>query len=372
MNLESDQQRAPLYLLPKVDLSKPLSREILQRLNLYAEVFRSLQDNTNTKLSVALTDSSHGVVNNQEFTNLEFIVVGRNKITFFLGILRRSPNLRVNPRTLIAGDPIYGFFSAVLMKIMKPHSPKIQIQFHGDTYSASTIHDFKSFIRFLIIRISIKLANSIRVVSNFQIDELQPLVRKNAKIITSPIPLNYKKIPTNPREKRAGIGYIGRLHRERGTREFLLIILELRRRQVSDPIYVIGEGPEKGFLVKELQKRNLQDGVFFLGNLESEGLCTQYSKLKVILSCAPSEGYGLTLREGALSGVQVVARNSLGSTAALRTFGTSIHLYASVKDAADLVIRALRFEDSPHSNSQQIVSQKARELDSISTWVSTW
>ena len=372
MNLYSDQQRAPLYLLPKVDISKSLSREILQRLNLYAGVFRSLQDNSNIKLSVALTDSSHGPVNYREFTNLEIIVVGANKITFFLKILRRSPNLRINPRTMIAGDPVYGFFGAVLMKIMKAHNSRIQIQFHGDTYSASTIHDFKSFIRFLITRISIKLANSIRVVSNFQIEELQPLVRNNAKIITSPIQLDYKKIPNDPREKRAGIGFIGRLHRERGTNEFLSIILELRRRQVSDPIYVIGEGPEKGSLVKVLRKTNLQDGVFFLGNLESEGLCTQYSKLKVILSCAPSEGYGLTLREGALSGVQIVARNSLGSAAALRDFDPRIHLYASVQDAANLVIRYLRVEDSPHSNRQQIISQKNRELDSISAWVSTW
>ena len=372
MNLESDQQRAPLYLLPKVDMSKPLSREILQRLNLYAGVFCSLQDNPNTKLSVAITDSSRAPVNNREYANLKIIVAGGKKITFFLGILRRSPDLRINPKTLIAGDPVYGFLSAVLMKIMKTHSSNIQIQFHGDTYSASTIHDFKSFFRFLITRISFKFANSIRVVSNFQIEELQPLARNDAILVTSPIPLDYKKIPTNPREKRAGIGFIGRLHRERGIKEFLSIILELRRRQVSDPIYVIGEGPEKSFLANELQKANLQDGVFFLGNLENEELCTQYSKLKVILSCAPSEGYGLTLREGALSGVQIVARNSSGSTAALRDFGPSIHLYASVQDAVNLVIRSLKVEDSPHSNRQQIISQKNRELDSISAWVSTW
>ena len=57
MNFETKTPSAPLFLLPKLDLSDPQSQIILDRLNDYAEVFRALGQNSNIKLLVAVTES---------------------------------------------------------------------------------------------------------------------------------------------------------------------------------------------------------------------------------------------------------------------------------------------------------------------------
>ncbi len=235
MKIKRRQRIGPLYLLPKVDLSDPNSKEILLRLNVYAGIYRSLQNTPRFKLGVAVIDSNPEPRNNDEFTNLEILILGSNMVTFFLRILRKSPIPKLEPRTLIAGDPVFGFLSALLIKMAKTRTSQIQLQFHGDTYSSLTIRDSKSLIRFLVSRLSLKIANSIRVVSLFQIEELRSLARKSTYFVAAPIPLNYRKIPLNSQEVRLGVGFIGRLHCERGTTEFIAIIHELRRRNFYNP-----------------------------------------------------------------------------------------------------------------------------------------
>jgi glycosyltransferase involved in cell wall biosynthesis len=125
-------------------------------------------------------------------------------------------------------------------------------------------------------------------------------------------------------------------------------------------------------MIDELKKLDLLNEIYFLGNLGTDELRDKYSKLKVILSCAPSEGYGLTLREGVLSGVQVVARKSAGSVEALIEVGDSLQLYETVDEASSLIVEALNGTGSHYSNMEKIKIQKTIERNSILEWVSTW
>ncbi len=372
MNFETKTPSAPLFLLPKVNLSDPQSRIILDRLNDYAEVFRTRGQYSNTKLLVAVTESRGGSSVHREYSGLEISVIGSNPVNFFAGIFRLFPRSEIYSRTLIVGDPVYGFLSGLLLKVTRSRNSKLQLQFHGDVYSKNSIHDFKGFVRFFIVRVSLKLANSVRVVSNFQIPELRALVRNSTQFIVAPIPLNYQKIPVDSRTNRSGLGIIGRLHPERGTREFLSIVQELRSRRVFDPVYVIGDGKDKKFMIAELKKLDLLNEIYFLGNLGTDELRDKYSKLKVILSCAPNEGYGLTLREGVLSGVQVVARKSPGSVEALIEVDDNLHLYETIDEASSLIVEALNRTGSHYSNMEKIKIQKTIERNSISEWVATW
>jgi glycosyltransferase involved in cell wall biosynthesis len=372
MNFETKTPSAPLFLLPKLDLSDPQSQIILDRLNDYAEVFRALGQNSNIKLLVAVTESRGGPSVNREYSGLQISVIGSNPVNFLVGIFRLFPSSEIYSRTLIAGDPVYGFLSGLLLKVVKSRNSKLQLQFHGDVYTKNSIHDFKSFVRFFIVRISLRLANSVRVVSNFQISELRSLARIGTQFIVAPIPLNYQKIPVDPQTNRSGIGIIGRLHPERGTREFISIVQELRSRRVCEPVYVIGDGKDKKFMIDELKKLELFDEIYFLGNLGTDELRDKYSKLKIILSCAPTEGYGLTLREGALSGAEVVARKSAGSVEALSEFEHNLHLYETIDEALSLIVEALNRTGYHYSNIDKIKIQKTIEYALISEWVSTW
>lgn len=372
MKIESEYRSRPIYLLPKVDLSDPKSAEMLQRLNLYAGVYRSLQSNPSNKVWVAVTNSNRCRDQIEEYSNLDINILGTSLISFFLRILWKCPRAESKFRTIIAGDPVFGFLAALLIKITSIPLSNIQLQFHGDIYSASTIQDGKTLIRFLITRLSLKFAQSIRVVSNFQIEELRPITRKNVDFRVAPIPLNYLKIPINSQGERIGIGFIGRLHYERGLNQFVEIVLELRRRYINEPIYVIGDGPEKDYLTGKLQTNSLGGNIFFLGSIKPEELSFQYATLRVVLSCAPNEGYGLTLREAALSGIYVVAHRSNGAIEAKADFDAQIQLYESIHEAADLIIDALNTSGGSTPNEENIETQKAREMRLISNWVSSW
>ncbi len=372
MDFEIEFKKVPLYLLPKLDLSDPQYEVILERLNAYAEIFLARRNTSGLKLLVALTESNINKSARREYQHLEFLILGSSTLNFFRGIFKLSLDSRYHVGTLIAGDPVYGFLSGLLLRLTKFRNSNLQLQFHGDVYSKASIRGVKSFIRFMIVRVSLRLADSVRVVSNFQILELCDLARANTKFIVAPIPLDYAKIPINPQIKRSGIGFIGRLHPERGTREFVSIVQELRSRGIFEPIFVIGDGKDKNFMISELRKFNLLSGVNFLGNIGANELRNKYSVLKVILSCAVTEGYGLTLREGVISGAEVVARKSAGSVEALSHFQENLYLYEDVEDALRLIVQALGSVSDQYSNLERINIQKTFERTSISEWVSSW
>lgn len=372
MNFERSFKDSPLFLLPKIDLANPNHGVILKRLNLYGKLFQILENNPRNKLWIAVIDTRRNSIITPEYPNLKITVAGCNTIDFFLKIFKMFPNLEIYPRTLIAGDPIFGFLSALMLKIMKTPDSHLQIQFHGDVYSRNSVRNFKSLFRFLVVRISLRFADSVRVVSNFQISELRTLVKSGTEFIVAPIPINFQKIPINPLAKRSGIGFVGRLHNERGIKEFISIIRELRDRNVKEFVYVIGDGNKMKYMLKKLEKFKLLEGIFFLGNLEEDELRDKYSKLKVILSCAPVEGYGLTLREGALSGVEVVARKSSGSVEALNEFRESLHLYETINEAVYKISELLNKSGLKNRNSDEIESQKIRDQNSLLKWVATW
>jgi glycosyltransferase involved in cell wall biosynthesis len=364
--------KSPVYLIPKLDIADPKSSEILQRLDFYAEVFYSINFNNSMKLRVAVTNSKDTTYENFLYKNLEIIIVSRRVISFLLKVRFHRKIISPAPSTLIAGDLVYGFISALLIKYPSRYGTRIQTQIHGDTYSSSTVNSLKSFLRILVTRLNLYCSNSIRIVSEFQIEELKRFTRSETDFVVSPIPLNYKKISTNRLTNRSGIGLIGRIHKERGLDEFLEIMYNLQKRRISELVYVIGEGPGKKFLLKKLKNSDLDNSVVFLGHLTPDELCIQYARLKVMISCAPTEGYGLSLREAALSGVQVVARKSAGSIAASQDFGSHIHLYSSIGEASDLIVENLLKESAPFSNLQTINLQKKREIQGLKNWVNSW
>jgi glycosyltransferase involved in cell wall biosynthesis len=212
-------------------------------------------------------------------------------------------------------------------------------------------------------------------VSEFQELEIRKLApNSRAKFIVSPIPIDYSKIPS-PGEfnELYDVALIGRLQVERGINEAVSVIKQLVKLRPSVKIAIVGDGPEVEFVKEELQVEVSAGNVFLTGPLFGGAIRRIFAQSKVLLSAAPSEGYGLTLREAQLSGMTIVARDSEGARRSSISLHSSHHFYTTENEAVTEIDRALNANKRLVENSELISHQ--RELDErglrklIESWV---
>ncbi len=362
----------PLIVFNKIDAKNPHSIKLLHRLENYAKEYVSASSQQQDSLTVQGVHNFSGELEDLNLPNLSILQSSSNTFAEFIRTISHYREKHGYPGVIIAGDPWVGFLKCYLLKRFIFKGSEIQIQFHGDIYSAPKPWKLKELIKYCIVRLSLGSAHSIRVVSDFQIEELKPHVQSNATFVCAPIPLDLEKISTKENSLRDGIGLIGRLHKERGLDFFISIVEELNFRQICTPVLIVGNGPERKSLVRKLRKLGLLGNVSFLGELGNSELKELYGNLRVLLTCALSEGYGLTIREAALSGIQVVARKSKGSASAKQNYDLDIHLYDSISHAVDLIDDVFKGEVKQFVDPRKVPLQEKRDLDAIQQWVRTW
>jgi glycosyltransferase involved in cell wall biosynthesis len=362
----------PLIVFNRIDAEDPNSLKLLHRLENYAEEYVKLSPRSGDSLTVQGVHNFSSAMGDSTFPCLSVLQTS----SFFFKEFRKTVSYYQKkggyPSLIIAGDPWVGFLKCYFLKKFYFKKSEIQIQFHGDIYSVPKLWRLKESIKYFIIRLSLKSADSIRVVSNFQVEDLKSRADVNTTFVCAPIPLDFDKIPTEVNSQRSGMGLVGRLHKERGLHYFVSILEEMKNREIQTQIYIVGDGPEKEYLIRELEKLNLLECVILRGELSNSELKIFYKSLKVLLNCAPREGYGLTIREAALSGIQVVARNSKGVISAKQDFDSEIHLYDSVTQAVDLIDKVLSNRVQTFVDPNKFHLQEARNRDSTRKWAQSW
>jgi glycosyltransferase involved in cell wall biosynthesis len=276
--------------------------------------------------------------------------------------------------TLICGDNQLSLIVSVICRRLFGEKVSIQCQFHGDVYTPLSNPGLRGLARVASSRFAFRQADSIRIVSEFQEAEIRcisPNVK--AKFIVSPIPIDYSKIP---KQRAAEIIYdvavVGRLHAERGIDQAILILKEIMNLASKTKIVFVGEGEYSDSLYRELTTEIESGSVVLLGALTGERLRDIYASSKVLLSAAPREGYGLTLREACLSGMVVVANNSEGAQEAGRNFLTGYELFDSVQEAAIKVLRSVeRFSESAN-RAELIRVQKGKDDENLKRLIESW
>ena len=96
-----------------------------------------------------------------------------------------------------------------------------------------------------------------------------------------------------------------------------------------------------------------------------------YAKTKVLLSTAPREGYGLTLREAALSQVHVIARQSKGVIEAQRLYPQRIDSYSTTTEAVTLIRKALD-QKVIDLERDEVVLQQELDSKSVGNLIYSW
>ncbi len=243
----------------------------------------------------------------------------RSLIANFWQVILWSFTHSPKPNLLIASDPWNSFIHVKVMfwalKI-QGHVANIQTQIHFEPNSIRSKNLVDRKVRIFFLKRAIIDSISIRCVSKSQASQILEICpASESKLFIAPVPLNIQKgeyecFKTNrPRV----IGFLGRIHQERGLEKFLKVARDLSQRDKSVKYLIAGTGPnEKDFLA---ELRNIAGGknVRHLGEVNNDLIVEFWSQVGVLLSTAEFESYGRSVRESLYYGVPVLAFQSAGT-----------------------------------------------------------
>lgn len=239
---------------------------------------------------------------------------------------------------LVAGIAPIDMMVGIILKFLLRSRVALQGQFHGDVYRFSKKLSFKDFFRTLVSRLLIKSSDSIRVVSEFQVEEISLISRKNVStFVVAPIPIDPKMIANPSVEKNKKlIAVVGRLHPERGVQEIIEVLSLLCTHGIDLEVEIAGDGPLKSNIEKLVKL--FPNQIKYWGYRDSKFLSDLYGRASVLLSAAPAEGYGMALREALFNGVHVVAKECKGTSSLKEDFFEQVHIYKNAPSAVEILI----------------------------------
>ncbi len=358
---------SPVMLLPNIHRRSVDIAILLTRLNQYSREMRRLDSRLNTRLLVIGSTNIHQArsipLSDYESLQVEIVdgALGWMKFNYFAWSILK--NRGIIPSILIAGDPWLGFLSCIFLKFSHKFSPRIQVQVHGDLYKFSKRKSLSEILKVIFFNFEILLADSIRCVSDHQKSDLMKRFHfRQNRIFVAPIPINEIYYSASLNEDRKLIGFVGRLHPERGISQMTELIFCLLKHFPNNEIHIVGDGPARAEM--EVKFREIEGAkVYFHGWLQPANLVSIFEKMEVMVSTAPSEGYGMALRESLVCGVPVVARNSAGIRQARLTFPHEIGVFESVDEAVSEIRKIIANPISTNRVSE--IRTYQREIDSV-------
>ena len=261
---------------------------------------RKLLDSSNSKCKFIVEESTR-------FNLLRFIVLSVKYV--------RKNSSRV--QLLVSGDPWETYWCCRLISIFSRKNLKIQVQLHADIFDPHWIRNSaKNWIRFHLFFLNSKSISSIRLVSSSQrrglISRFPDL---GNRIVVAPVPLSIAPNFLSRQPNSSGesdIGFVGRIHKDRGLGLFLKVIERLNQDGWQGRVLVIGGGPEKDEFRKRLEEIVGAPRVSFVGSKSGEELRDYWNKIDVFLNTAPSESYGRSTREALYYGKAVMCLETGG------------------------------------------------------------
>ncbi len=105
---------------------------------------------------------------------------------------------------------------------------------------------------------------------------------------------------------------VGRLTTSKRVDVLIRAFAEARKRVTGLRLEVIGDGPERASLRALAADQGVADAVVFRGRISDDDLVEAYRRARLVVSASISEGWGMTLTEGAACGTPAVATDIVG------------------------------------------------------------
>lgn len=226
-------------------------------------------------------------------------------------------NQNASVRVLVAGDPWESALSAYILKSTYFNSAKVQIQIHGDIGNKEWIFlTFKNFLRSFMARFTLRSADQLRTVGKKQTENLiskysLPILKCRVVPVTSLFSSSTSSSEAR-KSTTTAIGFVGRLQSDRGIEEFLDLVAKLRSQNLMFSVVVAGDGPERKNFEFKLGNVLPPESIKFLGNLHQAEMGRAWSQIGILVSTAPTESYGRSIREALAWGIPVWATPSSG------------------------------------------------------------
>lgn len=368
----------PQKLIVMIDAAGRIlsSEESIKRHNTYAQEL-SYKSGSMYKLlilSPMMSDTKTKLVSQTEFELIQ-MPVSRNNLLGLVFYAYKS--LRAKQIVgFICGDPWESYWISFWLKKIMFKNSKIQLQLHGDF--ASNLWSSKSLklkIRQKFIKLNSKSINSLRFTSETQQLNILKQFRVNTENqVVIPVPLNIpSEIISRQKLEQMKIGFVGRLHLERGLDTFVQFAEVIHTKYSNAQFEIIGDGNLGDWLKSELRNRIPERNLNFRSHLAGREYFRALGELSLLCSFAPSESYGRVAREALALGTPVLAVHSAGmdELAQILPLGT-IHFLPykleiqSVIEAFEASINAKipanLLNDFKHSN-QKVIS------DLIESWI---
>ena len=162
---------------------------------------------------------------------------------------------------------------------------------------------------------SLNRATQVRCVTSRQLanlEKISPCASARAVVIPVPIKIDPDWDFRRKSKKNCSIAIVGRIHKDRGLKEFVRVCTILAKDFPALRIIIVGEGPHEDWLRSALKDKGLLRHSSFTGFVNQQDLSLKWQNFGCVASFAPSEAYGRTVRESLIYGVPVLARRSTG------------------------------------------------------------
>jgi len=306
-----------VLLLDPRGIAKYNSVTVTKRLDEYAKQL-AFQTSGNFLGLVVLSSSKNYKLKNKILKYVKIYYISKPTVNFLFFAIRsfnfiKSSDLEI--KLIVASDPWESYWCAYFLAKFSRTGIPIQIQVHGDfadpRWSSLSI---QNRIRHSLAKLSLPRADSIRAVSKHQTKNLIKnfhLEPTHIQIIPVPV-LTHLKLRTSRLNRPRTIGFVGRIHKDRGIWEFIKLIKILNKSSNNFSIIVAGTGPDRDIFLKKLKLVNPTIKIEYLGQIPNNKMPSVWAKIGVLVSMAPAESYGLAMREALLHGIPVWATNSSG------------------------------------------------------------
>lgn len=134
------------------------------------------------------------------------------------------------------------------------------------------------------------------------------------KVVKIPHGVKIHKNIHNQNKIKDSLIFVGNIDKHKGVDLLIPILKNVVTEFASAVLYIIGKGPLKNELLRNVEENNLTNNVIFIEELDSESMRKLFLKMEVFLFPTKLESFGLVIPEAMSSGVIPVISNLKGIT----------------------------------------------------------
>ena len=253
------------------------------------------------------------------FNNLRVINLRLIRPSYFSFFVLAMKSLkRKDIEILVVGDPWSPFCVAFALRILLNWQIPIQVQLHADLFSSEWLEGgLTNKAKTFLALPAMFVCDSIRFVSKGQLSNSVEKYRwVETKSFVSPVSLHLEtRVPTRIERSNSNsitLGLLGRIHKDRGLDLLVPLIAPVIKTHPEIQLKIAGEGPYQAELETQIKSAGLSENITFVGHIGELELPRFWLEIDILISLAPSESYGRSIREALVAGVPVWATPSSG------------------------------------------------------------